>query len=78
MRHIYQGSVYRTIGPLVKKIFSTETDCSIKAKFYVKPPWEGNKEVFINGVGRMTKMAAMPIYGTTLKCFVLILGTYIK
>ena len=46
-------------------IFSTETGWSIKAKFYVEPPWEGGAKVYIKGPGHMTKMAAMPIYGKT-------------
>ena len=29
--------------------------------------WEGRMKVYINGPGRMTKMAAMPIYGKNLK-----------
>ena len=44
-------------------IFSSKTAWPIKAKFYVEPPWEGGTEVYINGPGHMTKMAAMPIYG---------------
>ena len=44
-------------------IFSSETAWPIKAKFYVEPPWEGGKKVYINGPGHMTKMAATPIYG---------------
>ena len=48
------------------KIFSSETALSIKAKFYLKPPWEGGTKVYINGPGHMTKMAAMPIYGKNL------------
>ena len=47
-------------------IFSSETALPIKAKFYVEPPWEGGKKVYINGPGHMTKMAAMPIYGKNL------------
>ena len=47
-------------------IFSSETALPIKAKFYVEPPWEGGTEVYINGPGHMTKMAAMPIYGKNL------------
>ena len=38
----------------------------IKAKFYVEPPWQGGKKVYINGQGHMTKMAAMAIYSKTL------------
>ena len=37
-----------------------------KAKFYVEPPWQGAKKVYINGLGHMTKMAAMPIYSKNL------------
>ena len=33
----------------------------------MEPPWEGGKEVYINGLGHMTKMAAMLIYGKNLK-----------
>ena len=39
----------------------------IKAKFYVEPPWEGGKKVYINGQGHMTKMTAMPIYGKSYR-----------
>ena len=47
-------------------IFSSETALPIKAKFYVKPPWEGGTKLYINGPGHMTKMAAMPIYDKKL------------
>ena len=33
----------------------------------MEPPLEGGKKVYINGLGHMTKMAAMPIYGKNLK-----------
>ena len=46
---------------------SSETAWPIKVKFYVEPPWEGGTKVCINGLGHMTKMAAMPIYGKNLK-----------
>ena len=48
-------------------VFSSETAWPIKAKFYVEPPWEGGTKVYLNGLGHMTKMAAMPIYGKNLK-----------
>ena len=48
-------------------IFSFETAWPIKAKFYMEPPWEGGRKVYINGPGHMTKMAAIPIYGKNLK-----------
>ena len=48
-------------------VFSSETAWPIKAKFYVEPPWEGGTKVCINGLGHMTKMAAMSIYGKNFK-----------
>ena len=48
-------------------VFSSETDRPIKAKFYMEPPWEGGTKVYISGLGHMTKLAAMPIYGKNLK-----------
>ena len=51
----------------ISNVFSSETTWPIKAKFYVVPPWEEGTKVYINGLGPMTKMAAMPIYGKNLK-----------
>ena len=45
-------------------IFSSETTGPIEAKFHVAPPWDGGMKVCPD---HMTKMAAMPIYGNTLK-----------
>ena len=39
----------------------------IEAKFHIKPPWDGVTEGFSIGPGHMTKVAAMPIYGKTIK-----------
>ena len=39
----------------------------IEANFHVAPPWDGGMKVCSNGPGHMTNMAAMPIYGKTLK-----------
>ena len=50
---------------IILNIFS-ETAWPIKPKFYVEFPLEVGKEVYINGLGHMTKMAAMPIYGKNL------------
>ena len=52
-------------------IFSSITAGQIKAKILVKPPWEGERKVCINGPGHMTKVAAMPLNGKkkTLKIF---------
>ena len=45
----------------------SETTGPIEAKFHVEPPWDGGTKVSSNGLGHMTKMAAMPIYGKNLK-----------
>ena len=37
-----------------------------KPQFHVEPPWEGGTNVYINGLGHMTKVAVMPIYGKNL------------
>ena len=49
------------VRPHFSNIFSLETAWPIKAKFYVEPPWEGGRKVYINGPGHMTKMATLPI-----------------
>ena len=46
---------------------SSETTGSIEAKYHMEPPWDGGTKVCANGPGHMTKMAAMPIYGKSLK-----------
>ena len=51
----------------ISNVFFSETAWPIKAKFYVEPPWEGKTKFYINGLGHMTKMAAMHIYGKNLK-----------
>ena len=33
---------------------------------YVGPPLEGETKVYIDGLGHMTKIATMPIYGKNL------------
>ena len=49
------------------KIFSSKTPDPINAKLHLEHPYEGGTKVCRNGPGRMTKMAAMPIYGKSLK-----------
>ena len=39
----------------------------MKAKFHVEPPWEGGKNIYINGVGNMAKKATTPIFGENLQ-----------
>ena len=48
---------------IFKLIFSLETAKPIEAKFHMEPPWDSGIKVCSNGLGRMTKMAAMPTYG---------------
>ena len=48
----------RPMWSTISNIFSSETAWPIKAKFYVKPPWEGGMKVCINGPGHMTTVAA--------------------
>ena len=50
----------------ISNIFFSETAWPIKAKFYVEPPWERGTKAYINGPVYITKMAAMPIFGTNL------------
>ena len=49
--------------PAAIYVFSSETAWPIKAKFYVKHLQNGGINGYINNLGHMTKMAAMPIYG---------------
>ena len=48
---------------IFKLIFSLETAKPIEAKLHMEPPWDSGMKVCSNGLGRMTKMAAMPTYG---------------
>ena len=42
-------------------MFSYETTGQIKVKFHAEHPWNGGMEVYLQGPGHMTKLAAMPI-----------------
>ena len=46
--------------------FSSITTRPFEAKFHMEPPWDGGTKAYSNGLGHMTKMAAMPIYGKNL------------
>ena len=50
----YPWSVVCRRPSTISNIFSSETTWPVKAKFYVEPPWQGGKEVYINGPGHMT------------------------
>ena len=47
--------------------FSCEIATPIEAKFHVEPQRDRGTEVCSNGLGHMTKMATMPIYGKNMK-----------
>ena len=59
------ASSVRRRRPQCSKIFFSETALTIKAKFYVKPPWVGGTIFCSRHLGHMTKMAATPIYDKT-------------
>ena len=48
-------------------IFSSETTWSAEAKFHMEPPRDRGTKVCSNGPRHMINMAAMPIYGKSLK-----------
>ena len=47
--------------------FSWETAKAIEAKFRAKLQWDGGTKVCSNGLGHMSEMAAIPIYGKNVK-----------
>ena len=47
--------------------FSSETTSPIATKFHIQLSGPLGKKNCSNGLGHMTKMAAMPIYGKNLK-----------
>ena len=49
------------------KLLFLETARPIEARFHVEPPWDGRTKECSNGLGHMTNMAAMLIYGKNLK-----------
>ena len=58
---------YMNIRGQGHSFFFLETACPLEAKLYVEPLWDGGTKVWSNGVGPMTKMAAMPIYDKNIK-----------
>ena len=51
---------------IVLNFFSSITTWPMEAKFHVESPWDGGTKACSNGLGHMTKMATMPIYGKIL------------
>ena len=52
--------------------FSSETTGPIATKFHIQPPGPLGKKSCSNGLGHMTNMAAMPIYGKNHKNLLLL------
>ena len=66
------GSLRRpSVGPSVVRpqfqTTSSETTRPIATKFHTQPPGPSGKKICSNGLGHMTNMAAIPIYGKNLK-----------
>ena len=59
--HIWISKVQGHSDSTFSNLFFLETAWPIEAKFYVEPPWDGETKVCSNGLGHMTKMAAMRI-----------------
>ena len=64
-----QGELIVLAGSVVRPStnsndFSTETTGPIATKFHIQPSGKKNCS---NGLGHMTNMAAMPVYGKNLK-----------
>ena len=57
----WEGSVVRP--STILNDFSSETTGPIATKFHIQPPGPLGKKSCSNGLGHMTNMAAMPIYG---------------
>ena len=45
------------------KDFSSESTEPVSIKFHMQPIGSGENKIYIFGLGTMTKMATMPIYG---------------
>ena len=51
---------------IFSSFFFSITARPIEAKFHVDPSWDRGTNIWSNGLGHMTMMAAMPIYGRIL------------
>ena len=51
----------------MSNVFISETTGPIATKFHKQPPGPLGKKSCLNGLGHMTYMTAMPIYGKNLK-----------
>ena len=60
---LVQGHSYSTFS----NFFSLEIVRPNEAKIHMEPPWDSGMKVCSNGLGHMTKMASMLIYGKNQK-----------
>ena len=51
---------------IFSNFFSSIAARPTKANFHVEPPWDEETKHRSNGLGHITKMASMPIYGKKL------------
>ena len=63
---VQAGSIVRHPST-ISNDFSSETAGPIATTFHIQPPGSLGKKNCSNGLGHMTNMAAMPIYGKNLK-----------
>ena len=59
--------VQNHLNSTFSNFFFLKSAGSIKTKCHVEPPKDGRMKYTSNGLGHMTIMAAMPIYGKKLK-----------
>ena len=62
-----KGQDPRSFRFYIFKLLFWSTARPTEAKFHVEPQWEGKTKVCSNSLGHMTKVAAMPIYGKSIK-----------
>ena len=68
MGRLRHPSVHPSVRPsTISNNFSSETTGPIASKFHIQLPGPLGKKNCSNGLGHMTNMAAMPIYGKNLK-----------
>ena len=61
--NLVQGHLDSTFS----NFFFLKTIRPIEAKFHVEPPCDRRTKVCSNGLGHMTSMSAMPVYGKNLE-----------
>ena len=64
MTIIRYAGTYQNRCVCFSKIFS-QTTWQMKVNFHVECPWEGGTKIYMNVLGHMEWMTALPIYGKT-------------